>query len=209
MIYPVCCTSANAVKWLESTATTRCTGGINISLLNQQKATAWFSKPASPLDTVCPSHIAVTSPRTELGGLWHLITVKVLLFSHWVNQHSCDKSTVKPTWSSPLLHFSASISFSFLPSSQVWWLSAIMPVSMSPAAAEQSAGRPVRLPLAPCCEHCSGGGTEWESGELLIPCTIGHLNPRQAPYLHWAKALPEPYDRAGRMITPRLAVRDP
>lgn len=120
--------------------------------------------------------------------------MKVLLFSHWVNQHLCDKSTVKPTWFSPLLHFSASISFSFLPSSQVWWLSAIMPVSMSPAAAEQSAGRPVRLPLAPCCEHCSGGGTEWESGELLIPCTIGHLNPRQAPYLHWAKALPEPYD---------------
>lgn len=119
-------------------------------------------------------------------------------------QHLCDKSTVKPTWFNPLLHFSASISFSFLPSSQVWWLSAIMPVSMSPAAAEQSAGRPVRLPLAPCCEHCSGGGTEWESGELLIPCTIGHLNPRQAPYLHWAKALPEPYDRAGRMITPRL-----
>lgn len=31
------------MKWLGSTATTRCTGGINISLLNQQKATAWFS----------------------------------------------------------------------------------------------------------------------------------------------------------------------
>ena len=62
---------------------------------------------------------------------------------------------------------------------------------------------------APCCERCSDGGTERESGELLIPCTIGHLNPRQAPYLHWAKALPEPYDRAGGMITPRLAARDP
>lgn len=78
----------------------------------------------------------------------------------------------------------------FSPISQVWWLPTIMPVSMSLAAVEQSAGRPLRLPLPPWCEHCSGEGTEWESGELLIPRTIGYLNPRQAPYLHWAKVLP-------------------
>ncbi|TKS78752.1 hypothetical protein D9C73_012421 [Collichthys lucidus] len=43
-----------------------------------------------------------------------------------------------------------------------------MPVSMSPAAVEQSAGRPVRLPLPPCWAHCSGGGTERESGWLRV-----------------------------------------
>lgn len=37
----------------------------------------------------------------------------------------------------------------------------------------------------PCCERGSGGRTaERESDELLIPCTIGHLNPRQTPYLY-------------------------
>lgn len=39
-----------------------------------------------------------------------------------------------------------------------------------------------------------------ESGKLLIPGTIGHPDHRQAPYLHKAQALPEPYDRAGGMM---------
>lgn len=160
--------------------------------------------------TVCSIHITITSPRAQS---WTDFDI----WSHWkcwcfltVEIGVCaDKSTAKRGWFSPFLCLSVSFSFSFLPTSQVWWLSAIMPVSVSPAAVEQSAGRPVRLPMPPCCELCSGGGTERESGELLIPGTIGHLNPRQAPYLHWAKALPESYDRAGRMITPRLTARDP
>lgn len=192
------------MKWLESTATTRCTGGINISLLNQQKATAWFSFRHS-LSKSYRRYIT----QNRVG--WTLTSdhnESVAVFSlgkpAFVWQINSKTNLIQPT--SPLFSFHL---FFISP-----LLTGMMTVSHNagqhePGYSEQSAGRPVRLPLAPCCEHCSGGGTEWESGELLIPCTIGHLNPRQAPYLHWAKALPEPYDRAGRMITPRLAARDP
>lgn len=51
-------------KWLESTAAAQCSGGKNISLLNQQKATDLVFK-TSHSRTVCPSRISVTSPRTR------------------------------------------------------------------------------------------------------------------------------------------------
>lgn len=109
-----------------------------------------IQKPLSLKDCLFQSYHYYIMHSKGLGGLWYLITLKLLIFSHCENQHLCwqIKSTVKVAWFSPFLQFSVSFSFSFLPP-QVWWLSAIMPVSMSSTAVEQSAGRPVRLPLPP------------------------------------------------------------
>ncbi|CAB1453380.1 unnamed protein product [Pleuronectes platessa] len=60
-----------------------------------------------------------------------------------------------------------------------------MLVSVSPAAVEQSAGKAVRLPLPPCCEHCRGGGTE-SQGSIIhekrwMGCKQGMLTERGGP----------------------------
>ncbi|KAI4821071.1 hypothetical protein KUCAC02_029022 [Chaenocephalus aceratus] len=57
-----------------------------------------------------------------------------------------------------------------------------MLVSVSPAAVEQSAGRPVRLPLPPCREHCSSGRTERESDEFACHGVV--MNGRKAEEMY-------------------------
>lgn len=141
------------------------------------------------------------------GTLWHLITSRVLM-CHFVILHLCWLTNSKSQLIQPIATLLASISFSLL-------FSGMMTVSHNGSQREAGCNRAecwkacAITPTPARCEHHSHGGTERESGELLIPRTIGHLNPRQAPYLHWAKALPEPYDRAGGMIAPCLTATNP